>query len=130
MKKTIVALFAITTLTACPNGPGPVIGKAVVDCLGENRPQIDALLGEFKPLLLGGGFNWDNAYQRGKQAGLDVGGCFIAELVNYYFGKGFRSAPDAETANETLAKIRNDNGGASFRTMCARQDGSTTECKL
>lgn len=128
--KKIAILFALT-LSACgPNGPGPVIGQSVIDCLGSNRPQIDSLLGEFKPLLLGGGMNWDTAYQRGKQAGLDVGGCFISELVNFYFSKGFRAAPDAQKANDTLEKIRHDNGGASFRTMCTRQDGSTTECKL
>lgn len=81
-----------------PNGPGPigpVIGTAVIDCVSADRTKIDALLGEFKPLLLEGRVEWSVIYQRAKQAGKSIGGCFLGELVNFYLG-GVRLASTGE----------------------------------
>lgn len=115
-----------------PQGPGPVIGQLTVDCLGTARPQIDALLGEFKGLLTGGGFDWSAVYQRAKQAGKVVGGCALAELVQFYLG-GTRSIEEGDgwKAHSTLEQFRTtEAGGATFKARCTRTDGTTSECKL
>lgn len=129
------ALFiaSILSLSACPGpGPGPVIGNSVVDCLGNNRPQIDAIIGELSPLLTTGHPDWAAVYQRAKMAGMSIGGCVLAELVQNYLG-GTR-APEASegwNAHEALEKFRREEaGGASFKTSCVRQDGTKQTCEL
>jgi hypothetical protein len=124
-------LVGISATTACPpNGPvGPAVG-AIIDCLGANRPQIDTLLGEFRPLLTGGAISWSDVKVRATQAGKDVGGCFIMELTQMFLS-GTRTPADALVAHDTAEAFRKDvAGGASFKTMCVREDGTKSECKL
>lgn len=137
MKKTILSiavLFGLCATAACPGpGPGPVIGGAVVDCLGSNRPQIDAVLNELKTLFTQGRVQWSVVYERAKAAGKDVGGCVIAELVQYYLGgfAGPMDNGDAWAAHEALEKFRAEEaGGASFKSVCKKTDGTEEVCKL
>ena len=121
----------LLTQTACPpNGPiGPVIG-ALVDCLGSNRPEIDKLVNEFRPLLGGGTVSWSDVKLRATQAGKDIGGCFIMELAQIYLS-GTKAPGDAKEARDAAEAFRKDvAGGATFKTMCVREDGTKQECKL
>ncbi len=134
--RSIVAIWLLcllVTVPACPpNGPAPVIGGAVIDCLGENRTKIDAMLAEFLPLLGGGKVDWSAVYTRGKQAGKDVGACFVLELTNYYIsGGGAKGPADAKTAYDTAREFRDrEAGGATIRTRCKGDDGQMHECRL
>lgn len=109
----------LTTQTGCPGpGPGPVIADTVIDCLGDNRPQINALLLELTPLLALTSPDWSAVYQRAKHAGKAVGGCALAELVQRYLG-GRTAVPDSESwrAHDALERFRAaEAGGATFRT--------------
>jgi hypothetical protein len=132
-KRLLPFLILLGLATACPGpGPGPVIGGAVINCLGESRPQIDAILTELSPLLTTGRPDWSAIYQRAKGAGTSIGGCVIAELVQSYLG-GTR-APEATegwNAHEALEKFRREEaGGATFKTTCVRQDGTKQACDL
>lgn len=138
MKKIIVSLALVCgiTMTACPGpgpGPGPVIGAAIVDCLGANRPQIDSLLGEFKSLLTQGRIDWSAVYARAKTAGRDIGGCALAEMVQFYLGGGMRAddTTNGWNAHMALEEFRhNEAGGATFKARCTTQAGTVAECKL
>lgn len=126
-----LACGIIISQASCPN-PGPVgpAVNAIIDCLGANRPQIDKLLNEFRPLLGGGSLSWTDIKLRATQAGKDVGGCFIMELGQLYLA-GTRAAPDAQAAHDALEAFRKDvAGGATFKTICVREDGTKQECKL
>lgn len=129
MRILILVVALLATAPACP-GVGPVIGTAAIDCLGQNRPRIDALLGEFTPLFTGGKLDWSAVYARGKQAGRDVGTCFVLELANLYLS-GTKSPDDAQTAYQTAQRFRDEvGGGATVRTRCKADDGTMRECKL
>lgn len=134
--KRIVLFFvlAICTQVSCGPGPSPVgpVLNAVVDCLGSNRPQIDKLVDEFKnPLLGGGSISWPSVKQRAVEAGKDVGGCFIMELTQWFLS-GTRATPDqAKLAHDTAEEFRKEvGGGATYSTICVREDGTKSACKL
>jgi hypothetical protein len=129
--RTLILFLVLLFVPACPkNGPGPVIGSAAIDCLGQNRPRIDSLLGEFTPLFTGGKIDWSAVYTRGKQAGRDIGTCFVLELTNLYLS-GTKSPEDAQTAYQTAQRFRDEiGGGATVKTKCKADDGSMRDCKL
>ncbi len=133
-KLIFAAMLSLFTVAACPGpGPLPVVGGTVVDCLGQNRPQIDATINELKTLFTNGHVEWSLVYERAKTAGRDIGGCVIAELVQYYLG-GFGGPIDNGNAwegHEALEKFRTEEaGGASFKSMCKKTDGTEEVCKL
>ena len=136
-KRNVIGFFTAAVLgctiivsqASCPGPVGPAV-NAIIDCLGSNRPQIDNLLGEFKPLLLGGKVSWSDVKLRATQAGKDVGGCFIMELAQMYLG-GTRAPADALAAHDAAESFRAEVAkGATFKTMCVREDGTKQECKL
>lgn len=126
---TVALVGALVIGSGCgPAGPlgpvGPVIGSAVVDCVSADRTKIDSLLGEFKPLLTEGRVEWSAVYQRAKQAGKSIGGCFLGELVNFYLG-GIRLASTGEPpthdatweARRVFEKFRTEElNGATLKT--------------
>ena len=128
----LALVVGLASTTGCPKGPvGPVL-NAVVDCLGNNRPSVDNLLKEFKdPILGGGSISWPDAKTRAIQAGKDVGGCFIMELTQWFLS-GTRASPDqAKEARSTADSFRKDvAGGAVYSTVCVREDGTKSACKL
>jgi hypothetical protein len=117
----LITIAVIALLGAgCPGpGPGPVIGGAVVDCVSADRTKIDSLLAEFTPLLTGGSMDWSMVYQRAKQAGTSIGGCFLAELVQSYLGGKMAPATgDGWAARQTLEDFRaKEADGATFKTQ-------------
>lgn len=130
----LALVLGLSVTTACPPGPGPVgpAVNALVDCLGANRPQIDRLVQEFKgPILGGGSISWTDAKLRATQAGKDVGGCFIMELTQWFLS-GTRASPaDAKAAHDAAEAFRKEvGGGATYSTICEREDGTKSACKL
>jgi len=128
----LALVLGLNATAACP-GPGPVgpAINAVIDCLGSNRPQIDNLLNEFRPVISGGSVSWTDVKLRATQAGKDVGGCFIMELTQWFLS-GTRASPDqAKAAREAADSFRKEEaGGAVFSTVCVREDGTKSACKL
>lgn len=116
------ALVTLVMLAGCPGpGPGPVIADSVIDCLGETRPRIDALIVELSPLVFLSSPDWSAVYQRAKAAGKELGGCVIAEIVQKYLapapGRMAPSTAESWRAHEILETYRkNEVGGASFKT--------------
>jgi hypothetical protein len=128
----VFACSIVVSQTACPPGPGPVgpAINAIIDCLGSSRPQVDKLLGEFRPALTGGSISWTDVKLRATQAGKEVGGCFIMELTQLFLS-GTRAAPDAKAAHDAAEAFRKDvGGGATYSTICVREDGTKSACKL
>jgi hypothetical protein len=114
----LVLVVAIAAIGCGPQGPGPVIGQAVVDCTGDNRADIDALFLELSPLVVTGHPDWATVYQRAKHAGTAIGGCVLAELVQTYLG-GRRAVAtdDSWNAHMVLEEFRsNEAAGATFKT--------------
>lgn len=128
----LTLVLGLSVTAACPPGPSPVgpAVNALVDCLGANRPQIDTLVKEFKdPILGGGSISWTDAKLRATQAGKEVGGCFIMELTQWFLS-GTRAAPDAKAAHDAAEAFRKEVGGVTYSTMCVREDGTKSACKL
>lgn len=124
---TVLLAIALCT-TAC--GKIQPVADATIDCLGENRPAIDNLLTELKPLITAQTMSWDGAYQRSKQAGIAVGACVIKELVNWYLS-GTKAPPDGALAYDTAERfIKTEAKGATVLTMCKKEDGTMERCKL
>jgi hypothetical protein len=119
----LVALFAIglgaPQLSCKGTGPGPTIVNAVVDCTVQNQAQITALIAQFKTLLSGQLPDWAAIYVQAKQAGIAIGGCALAELVQDYLSNKTAPPPQADswTAAATLDKFRHEVAAdATFHT--------------
>lgn len=126
---TIVGVIFL--LPACPV-PGPVQPplNAVIDCLGQNRTQIDAVVNEFKPLISGGQVSWSDVADKGKTLGKEVGTCFVMEMADWFLGS-FRSSEQAEIAYTTAEKFRSEvAGGATVQTVCLNADGTKRVCRI
>lgn len=104
--------------TACnPNGPGPVVVNSVIDCTGSNAGAVATLFADFKSKLTGGS-SWAQIEADAKTAGMAVGGCALALLVQDYLGgKGAPATGDSNAARQALEDFRaHVAGGASFKT--------------
>ncbi len=117
--KTAAALLFVAVLghtqVAC-KANGPVIGAVSIDCTVDHAADIANVLDALKSALSGGG--WSAVYTRAKQAGTDIGGCALAELVQDYLGgKAAPAKGEGQTARATLEKFRSEEaGGATFIT--------------
>lgn len=104
------------TATSCTGSHpvGPVIGGAVVNCLGQGRPAIDTLKEQLEQFVFGGGpVDWAKVWAQAKPSGIAIAGCAIAELVQDYLG-GVRAPAslDSEGANRILEQAREENAKA------------------
>lgn len=121
-KMTVVSGLLITTLLACSSckdlPPPEAAAAAIVDCVRVDQGQVNAVLREMMPLVYGASPNWKAVEERAIAAGVTIGGCALAELVQLYLGG--RKAPqqaDGWAAHDTLEHFRKSiAGGATFRT--------------
>ena len=109
---------AITTVT-CTGCPSVIESRpvtAIVDCTKANRDKITALEVEMVAALSGAG--WSGVKQRAIDAGLEIGGCALAEVIQSYLAQGKALAPtDTWQARNAFEEYRkNYAGGATFRT--------------
>ncbi len=123
MRRGLPLLIALSIAFAgCPcKAPpvGPAIG-AVIDCLSQDKTRIDAVTAELQPLLALESPNWEMFEAKAKAAGINIGGCVAAELINRYLAPApgnAAPAPEAgEAARATMERLRASFGGATFKT--------------
>lgn len=117
-----VALVFLMSVPACgPNGPGPVIASAVIDCTKVNQEQLGDLVEKHLPTVMTGDANWTVIKQEGKHISLEMAGCLLGELVQAYLGG--RMAPEdqgsgwaARTAFEDFRKTELNNATVVIRS--------------
>jgi len=130
----IVLVLLLSFLSACPPKmppDAPARVASIIDCsTADARATITADVAEQKARLLAGTMSWDDVYARsksyvvtkGKEIGVKIGGCIIAELVQWVLGQ--RGGPIASSAEaswrpyNTLKTFREkEAGGATFETV-------------
>lgn len=113
-------ILATVLLLACVGcGAAANIPRAVIDCTVSNRPQIEALILEFRQILVGESPNWQAVLDKAIAAGVSIGGCALAELA-----QTSKTAPQAmfyepgtRSAQSVLEDYRSKHaGGSTFRT--------------
>lgn len=122
MKRITIPLFVALSIAfagcPCKKTDPVVVGKIVVDCLVQNRADMDALKAELLPLITSG--DWTAFYAKAKAAGVNIGGCVAAELINRYLapppGNAAPTPEQGQAARATMDKLRADFNGATFKT--------------
>jgi hypothetical protein len=115
----LLLLFA-SSCKKCSDTPvGPVV-QVIVDCLQQDQSKIGSLASELLPLITGANPDWSTFYAKAKDAGINIGGCVAADLINRYLAPppgNAAPAPEAgQAARATMDKLRADFGGATFKT--------------
>ena len=122
MKRRILSLaFVLVFASSCKKCDGPVAPvAAVIDCIQQDQGKLGALAAELLPLITGSSPDWATFYQKAKDAGVSIGGCVAAELINRYLapppGNAAPSPENGQAARSTMDKLRADFGGATFKT--------------
>ena len=123
MKRIFVVAFVLLFSTSCKKCSDSPVGPAVhvvVDCLAQDQQRIGSLATELLPLITGGSPDWTTFYQKAKDAGINIGGCVAAELINRYLapppGNAAPPPEQGQAARATMDKLRADFGGATFKT--------------
>lgn len=120
--RMLIPVFAVAALMACssckegPDSRGP--GQLVIDCTRLNAERIGALELELIPLIGGQSPDWASVEAKAVSAGVELGGCVLAGLVQDFLG-GRKAVPAGEgwKAHNTLEHFREQHaGGATFRT--------------
>ena len=115
-----LALVFATSCKDCGKGPvGPAV-HVIVDCLQQDQGKIGSLAAELLPLITGANPDWTTFYAKAKDAGINIGGCVAAELINKYLapppGNAAPSPENGQAARATMDKLRADFNGATFKT--------------
>ena len=116
-------LIAVSVAFAgCPCKVEPVVPAvvSVIDCLVQDRDRIGSLASELLPLLTGDTPDWATFEQKAKDAGLNIGGCVAAELIQKYLapppGNAAPSPENGQSARAAMDRIRANFNGAKFKT--------------
>lgn len=125
MRMSVASLVVVTlgvyfSVSACGGKPFPVTGT-VIDCLTVDSAAKTRLKNELTPIVFGEMPDWDVVTGKAIEAGAEVGGCVIAELVQHYLAPApGRMAPAVDKgheAREALETFRAKHArGATFRT--------------
>ena len=122
MNRVLLALALVfaSSCKDCGKGPiGPAV-NVVIDCLMQDQGKIGSLSAELLPLISGASPDWATFYQKAKDAGVSIGGCVAADLINRYLapppGNAAPSPEAGQAARATMDKLRADFGGATFKT--------------
>jgi len=114
--------FLLAFASSCKKcSDGPVVPvAAIIDCLQQDQGKLGSLAAELLPLITGSSPDWATFYQKAKDAGVSIGGCVAAELINKYLapppGNAAPSPEAGKVARDTMEKLRTDFGGAKFKT--------------
>jgi hypothetical protein len=111
----VLGVLSVIILTACPAATN--VKNAGLYCLNQDQAKIEALVDQWKPIVFTGHADWDKIYVAAEDAGLSIGTCFVAELVQDYLSAK-RSTPtsDGQQARATLEKLRSELGGVVIHT--------------
>lgn len=117
---TLALLLAFaSSCKKCSDGPVAPIA-VIVDCLQQDQGKIGSLAAELLPLITGANPDWAQFYAKAKDAGVSIGGCVAAELINKYLapppGNAAPSPEAGKVARDTMERLRADFGGATFKT--------------
>jgi hypothetical protein len=114
----LVLVFA-SSCKKCSDGPVVPVA-AIIDCLQQDQGKLGSLAAELLPLITGSSPDWATFYAKAKAAGVSIGGCVAAELINKYLapppGNAAPSPEAGKVARDTMEKLRTDFGGAKFKT--------------
>lgn len=123
MKRLTIPLFVALSIAfaGCPCKKDPiVVAHVVIDCIAQDQGKLGSLAAELLPLISGSSPDWAAFYQKAKDAGVSIGGCVAADLINRYLapppGNAAPSPEAGKLARETMDKLRADFGGATFKT--------------
>lgn len=120
MKRVMLLIALSIAFPGCAcKKPDPVVaGRVIIDCLAQNEGDLASLRAELLPLIMTG--DWTAFEQKAKAAGIDIGGCVAAELINRYLAPApGNAAPPPEqgiAARETMERLRAGWNGATFKT--------------
>jgi|SRR5882672_2155232 len=117
MKIIVTLVLAFTSCKAIP----PNIPQDAVDCIKADHGKINSLINEFLPVVSGGNADWSVIEQRAESAGLEIGGCFLAELIQQYMG-GTKAPPHEQglAAHEALKTFKAKNHVTTFSTAAGK----------
>lgn len=124
MKRTLLPIalllvFSVGCKKCSENPVGPTV-DVVVDCLQQDQGKIGSLASDLLPLITGQNPDWATFEQRAKDAGLNIGGCVAAELIQKYLapppGNAAPSPENGQAARATMDHIRASFNGARFKT--------------
>jgi hypothetical protein len=122
VKRHLLSLaFLVVFATGCKKCDGPVVPVAtIIDCLQQDQGKLGSLAAELLPLIAGSSPDWATFYAKAKAAGVSIGGCVAADLINRYLapppGNAAPSPEAGQAARATMDKLRADFGGATFKT--------------
>jgi len=114
--------FLLVFATGCKKcSDTPVVPVAtIIDCLQQDQGKLGSLAAELLPLITGSSPDWATFYQKAKDAGVSIGGCVAADLINRYLapppGNAAPSPEAGQAARTTMERLRTDFGGATFKT--------------
>jgi len=110
--------FATTSCKDCSKGPTPV--AIVIDCPQQDQGKIGSLASELLPLITGANPDWATFISKAEAAGVSIGGCVAAAMINKYLapppGNAAPSPENGQAARAAMDKLRAKFGGATFKT--------------
>jgi hypothetical protein len=113
MSKLPAAAIFCLTLTAC-GGWRPNIGPStIIDCAQQEQGQLASLGARLLPLISGGSPDWASVSTQAERAGVAIGGCVLADLVNQWLSRP-RAIDQSHVAWDTLEHFRAAHGGVTF----------------
>jgi hypothetical protein len=126
MWKYLPAFVSALTLAVCAGASGctPVhnVGNAVIDCLAADRAKIDATLADLGTKTRPDGTrDWSAIEADAIAAGVEIGGCALAELVASILPPAPHAAASSSSddiaARQTFEHFRSTRAGnATFKT--------------
>lgn len=115
----LALVLALASTVACKPYVGPV-AHVIIDCLGQDQGKLEGLAAELAPLLQGEKPDWAAFESKSIAAGVNIGGCVAAELLQKYLapppGNAAPTPENGQAARETQERIRAKFNGANFKT--------------
>lgn len=114
--KPIIAVVALLAISACH--VSDVAEHDIIDCAKADQGQILSLINGLSPLLSGDHPNWSAIEGAAESAGITIGGCVLASLVQQFMSArgAAADASASHSAHDALEKFRSTVAhGATFR---------------
>jgi hypothetical protein len=116
----ISALTLVTAAGAIGCGPARNAGNTVIDCLAADRAKIDTVLADLGTKTRPDGTrDWSAIEADALSAGVVIGGCALAELVESILPSAQHAATSSDdtAARQTFEHFRSTQAGnATFKT--------------